>query len=104
MLCDPVSNLCGILETILNERLNKIQWGIRGSVGFFCLFFSLQDSKTLQICRCLKILQGFTKRDETTEEVSRARDDWHQPVVCVGLTTATEAGREGRTGEQADHV
>lgn len=71
-LCDPVSNLCGILETILNERLNKIQWGIRGSVGFFCLFFSLQDSKTFQICRCLKILQGFTKRDETTEEGSRA--------------------------------
>lgn len=71
-VCDPVSNLCGILETILNERLNKIQWGIRGSAGFFCLLFSLQDSKTLQICRCLKILQSFTKSDETGEEVTRA--------------------------------
>ena len=71
-VCDPVSNLCGILETILNERLNKIQWGTRGSVGFFCLLFSFQDSKTFQICRCLKILQGFTKSDETGEEVTRA--------------------------------
>lgn len=94
MLCDPVSNLCGILETILNERLNKIQWGIRGSVGFFCLFFSLQDSKTFQICRCFKILQGFTKCDETTEEVSRAGMIGIS-LLYVGVETC-HRGWEGR--------